>query len=156
LLIIASNPIVQGSFEATHSLIQPVEFTLPSGPVVATRLNYQLAISGNWYVQQVTLNATGTIYNWLSHRMGRSPGRSEYSVNEFEPMGGTIISEPPNWVIEQFNHVNEVEIDLRFLVIEGLEETSGGVPNLDHLIEPADLDIFFKEMGPGTSRSVNA
>jgi hypothetical protein len=61
MLLIGSNPIVAGTFKAAHTLRTPVEFELPSGPVTATRVDFNLTISGGWFAQQVGLDATAGV-----------------------------------------------------------------------------------------------
>ena len=64
----------------THALTEPLEFTLPSGSVRVTQFGFRFQLTGGWYVQQVTLDATHGIYDWLRHRVHLAPGPGQFMV----------------------------------------------------------------------------
>ena len=120
MLLIGSNPIVVGAYTATHNLRAPVEFELPTGPVTATRVDFQLRISGGWFVQQVTLDATAGIYDWLRRRVRLASGPGQFHLKNVDLEKGDPIERPPESELKVPMELRHGEMWMNLLVIMGM------------------------------------
>lgn len=154
-LFLASNPIVKGTYTARHKLITPAEFCLPTGPVTATRIDYHLTISGGWFAQQITIDATGAVYDWLRRRIRLTPGPGQLHLQGVDIYAGTPISAPPPSELQHMKDLRDGEVAVALLLLEGLE-VKEPVPDIDSLIEPADLELFMSDLPAGAYTSVGA
>lgn len=139
MLCIGSNPIVSGSYSATHRLRVPLEFTLPSGPVTVTQVNFHYRISGGWFAQQVTLDATHGLYVWLRHRVRLAPGPGQFLIKGVDIHAGQPISRRPDRELRGIKDVRPGEMAVALMLLSGLEPREP-VPELDVHIEPQDLE----------------
>ena len=143
---LAANPIVNGEFTATHALVAPVTLDLPSGPVSVDQIDYHLRVSGGWFVQQVTLDASAGLYDWIRHRVRLAPGPSQLHINDVNPDAGDPVTQPPDHVL---NHsVIKGETNVGLLRVDGLLFREP-VPDLDPQVQPHDRDDFLlKNLAP--------
>jgi hypothetical protein len=138
------NPVVRGIFTATHKLKVPNEFDLLTGKVVANEIGYRLAISGGWFVQTVTIDSTGAVYDWLRRQIRLLPGLGQVHLNGVDIYAGTPIDSPPAAeLVKQRNSLRR-EIAPSLVLIDGVAAREP-VPNIDSLVEPSDLDLFLPE-----------
>jgi hypothetical protein len=143
---LAANPIVNGEFTATHELVAPVTLDVPSGTVEADQIDYRLRISGGWFVQQVTLDASAGLYDWIRHRVRLAPGPSQLHINDVNPDAGDPVERPPHHVLDLSIQAGETNVGL--LRVDGLL-FDGPVVDLDPLVKPSDRDDFLlKDLAP--------
>jgi restriction endonuclease len=147
MLLIGSNPIVSGTFKATHALRAPVEFDLPSGPVIATRVDFTLTISGGWFAQQVGLYATAGIYDWLRRRVRLAPGPGQFHIKDVDLEKGEPIDCPPDSEVSVPMELRRGEMWMNLLLIKGLDARDPAPP-IDELVVPEDLDLVIKDLQP--------
>jgi len=144
------NPIVNGEFSATHELIDPVMLHLPSGSVVVDQIDYHVRISGGWFVQQVTLDASAGLYDWIRHRVRLAPGPSQLHINNVDIAAGEPVEVPPEYVLTSDTMTGETHLSL--MQIDGILPREP-VPDLNPLIQPDDLDFSLKDLPPETFTS---
>lgn len=139
-LLLASNPIVNGTFDVTHNLKDPVEFGLPNGTVIASAIDFKLTVRGGWLAQQITIDATGGVYDWLRRRIRLVPGPKKLELKDIEIGEGSPISVPPEPELRYMMDLQKGEVFLTLMLLEGLE-VKEPVPDIDSLVEPIDLDL---------------
>ena len=100
LMFICANPIVNGSFEASHRLITPLNIELPSGSIAVDSINFQLTISGGWFAHRVTLDSSAGIYDWLRRRVRLTPGPSQIQIQNVDVHAGDPIKCPPDYELK--------------------------------------------------------
>lgn len=154
MLVLGSNPIVAGSYTAEYPLSQPLTFHLPKQPVIVTELVSHLTITGGWFSQQVTLDATKGLYDWLRHRVRLASGPGEFLIQGVDIYSGSPVPQPPS---RELNHTNIIpgEIVMRLLLVSGLEPHDP-VPDLDRYIRDSDLDPVILNLPPEAYTSVGA
>ncbi len=145
MLLIGFNPIVRGAYTATHNLRSPVEFELPGGSVTATRVDFQLRISGGWFAQQVTLDATAGIYDWLRRRVRLAPGPGQLHLKNVDLEKGDPIDRPPESELKVRMELRQGEVWMNLLVIDGLEAREP-IPAMDELIVADDLELAMLDL----------
>lgn len=154
MLLIAANPIVAGTFSATHKLLEPLVFTWLGGSATATQLDFAFSLTGGWFSQRVEIDSTTGIYDWIKRRVRMAPGvgQVEYRGVNFDT--GTPVDRPPDqeFLREQFL-LGEAEMKL--LVLEKFDRREP-VPDLDRYVEPTDLDPFIKDLNPLITTSSKA
>lgn len=155
MLIIGGNPIVAGSYTDRFPLTQKLSFTLPSGSVLVSQLNYHIKISGGWFAQQVTLDATHGIYDWLRHRVRLAPGPGKFLIQGVDVHAGSPIEQPPTREIESYSQIAPGEFQAKLLFLTGLE-TPDSVPDIEKYIRPEDLDLRIPDLLEDAYISVSA
>jgi hypothetical protein len=145
MLLIGSNPIVRGAYTATHNLRSPVKFELPTGTVTATRVDFHLRISGGWFAQQVTLDATAGIYDWLRRRVRLAPGPGQFHLKNVDLEKGDPIDHPPESELKVPIELRYGEMWMNLLVINGLEAREP-IPAMDDLIVSEDLELAIPDL----------
>ena len=53
--------------------------------------NFHMKITGGWFAQQVTLDASQGFYDWLRHRIRLAPGPSQFLISGVDIYAGTQI-----------------------------------------------------------------
>jgi len=155
LLLIGSNPIVAGTFKATHMLRAPVEFDLLTGPLMATRVDFNLTISGGWFAQQVGLDATAGIYDWLRRRVRLVPGPGQFHIKDVDLEKGDPIDRPPDSELRVPMELRRGEMWTNLLLIKGLDAREP-VPPIDEFVVPEDLEMVIKDLPPEAVTSSRA
>lgn len=145
MLLIGSNPIVSGTYSATHNLRAPEEFELPDGSVTATRVDFQLRISGGWFAQQVTLDATAGVYDWLRRRVRLAAGPGQFHIKDVDLEKGDPIDRPPESELKASLELRRGEMWMNLLVIKGLEAREP-IPLIDGLVVPDDLEVVMRDL----------
>jgi hypothetical protein len=145
MLLIGSNPIVTGNFRATHALRAPIRLGLASGSVMATRIDFNLTISGGWFAQEVRLSATAGVYDWLRRRVRLAPGPSQFHIKNVDFEKGDPIDRPPESELNVSNEMRRGDVWANLLVIGGLDVREP-VPPIDEFVVPEDLDPFIKDL----------
>lgn len=153
--LLGSNPIVKGTYSVTHKLKSPTEFGLPAGPVIADAIDFHLTITGGWFVHQITIDATGAIYDWLRRRIRLIPEPGQLHLQGVNFYEGTPISAPPQSELQDMKDLHNGEISAAFVLIEGLE-VKEPVPDIDSLVESADLDLIISDLTAEDYTSVDA
>jgi len=154
MLFVGSNPIVSGSYTASHQFRRPVEFEIPSGPVVVENLGFQLRITGAWFEQQITIDATHGLYDWIRHRVRLAPGPGQLFLNGVNLDAGQQVDRPPERELAQ-RDLRRGEVNIALMMLSGLDVREPS-PNLGAQIEPDDLDVFLKDLTPEMYTSVGA
>ncbi len=141
-----STMVTEGTFQKSHRLRPALEIQAPTGPVIATCLNYRLRVSGGWFVQEVTLSATTAVYDWLRRRVRLLPGPHESClVGPFRAgVGGRPVPRQPDSELENPPTFRSGESWFRLVEIEGLGRVGPGAP-LDDLVVPEDLNVAVTE-----------
>ena len=155
MTFIGANPIVNGRYRVTHSLQSPMEFGLPTGPVMATGVNFWLRISGGWFAQQVSLDATAGVYDWLRRRVRLAPGPGQFLVRNVDVYKGDPIDQPPDSELKVPREMQRGEMALNLVLVDGLEDRKPAPP-LNEFVVPEDRDLRLKELQPEAYRSVGA
>ena len=154
MTMIGSNPIVAGSYTGTYPLRSPLEFSLPSGPVTVSRVDFNLRISGGWYAQQVTFDTThGGMYDWLQHCVRMAPG--DFLINVVDMNAGKLIDRPPDKVLYGVRNLPTEHALVKLLLITGLEPREP-VPDLNIHIAPKELDPLINDLTAEAYTSVRA
>jgi hypothetical protein len=135
-LLLASSPIVQGTFRWDHALTEPVTFDTPMGAVTVDEINFEISLTGRWTVQPVILDASNGFYDWLRKRM--RPASGQFEVKNLDFFGGKPIKQPPDYVLNQ-EELKDGEIVLQFMKVRGLWEPAPA-PDLDRFVRPEDLE----------------
>lgn len=142
---ICLNPIVNGEFRVRGRFKEPVTFTTPRGSVAIRQADLQLRLSGAWYQQEVALDASSGLYDWVRRRVQRvSGGSGQFQVRDLDPVGGgKWIERPP----EHFFSAKLLygEVVMSAALIWGPRST-GSVPMLDDFLEREDMK--FQIEGP--------
>ncbi|MGA7179491.1 MAG: restriction endonuclease [Thiobacillaceae bacterium] len=135
----AVNLIVNGRFQATHDLVTPQVFNLPTGPVLADRLDFYFTLTGTWLAHRIRIDAGAGMYDWLRRRvrLASGPNKIEYAGLNFE--GGTQLALPPETEFLQEQQAL-AEVDVKFLMFESFGAIDPA-PQLDELVRPHDLDL---------------
>ncbi len=154
MLFIASNPIVAGSYTATHTFKEKLEFELTSGVIQVTQLDFHISITGGWFAQQVTLEATQGIYDWLQHRVRLAPGPGRFLIEGVDIYAGDPINLPPQRELEKTWKLQPGEIVTRLLLITGLTPHEP-VAGLDKYVLQEDLKIEISDLPPESYTSVS-
>lgn len=126
LLLIAANQIVTGTFTASHKLIAPIELELPTGPVTVDRIDFQLQLSGSWYVQEVTFDASTALYDWLRRRVRLAPGQSQFHINDVDINAGDPLDRPPDHVLR--TDIRDGEMFVRLCAVDARRAPAGPRP----------------------------
>lgn len=56
--LVGSNPVVRGTYKATHALRTPLRFEWSGGGAEVSNLGFYFTIEGAWYAQQVEIDST--------------------------------------------------------------------------------------------------
>jgi hypothetical protein len=145
MLLLGANPIVKGSYTATHRLIMPLMLELPGGPVLVDKIDYHLRISGGWFAQQVTFDASAGLYDWLRRRVRLAPGPGQFHINNVDVNAGDPIKRPPDHILSETTDVCDGEITFRLLAVDGLDAREP-VPEIDRFVRSKDLEIVMKDV----------
>ncbi len=155
LLLLGRNPIVKGTYSVTHKLKLPTEFGLPTGPVLAHAIDFKLTITGGWFAQQITIDATGAIYDWLRRRVRLIPGPYQLHLQGVNIYEGTPISAPPQSELRHMKDLRNGEVASALMLLEDLE-VKEPAPDIDSLVEPVDLDLIMSDLPAEAYTSVGA
>lgn len=147
MLLLGANPIVNGTYTATHQLKDRTILDLPSGPVAVTAISFHLTISGGWFAQQITIDATAGFYDWLRRRVRLAPGPGQLHLQGVDLHKGTPITAPPDSELQYMKDLRHGEVTTALMELEGLEVLEP-IPDLDPLIEPDDLECTLPEVPP--------
>jgi len=128
---------------------------VPSGPVSVDRIDYHLRITGCWFAQQVTLDASAGVYDWLRRRVRLAPGPSQFHINNVDINAGEPIETPPDEELHQSPDLRHGEMALRLLAVDGLGAYEPA-PELDRSIRADDLEVSIKGLPPDAYTSANA
>lgn len=154
-LILAANPIVNGSFTVSHKLKTSVQFSLPQSTVMASQIGFDLRVSGGWYAQQITLDATGAIYDWIRRRVRLAPGPGKLHLQNVNLEAGDPIPCPPEHELQAMKDLRPGEVTWGFLVLSGLP-IPGPIPEVEALIEPSDLELLVPNLPESAFVSLGA
>jgi hypothetical protein len=143
MLLLGANPIVRGTFDRTCRLRSPISVELPSNSIMVDEIHYSLTVSGGWFVQQVTLDATRAFYDWVRRRVRLAPGLSQFHINNLDLSGGDLVDVPPDYVLSK--DTRKGEIIVAPLVVDALP-TMEPAPDLTPLVEPVDMDVFISDL----------
>jgi hypothetical protein len=154
MLFIGSNPIVAGSYTATHAFKEELLFELPSSVINVSQLDIRLSITGRWYAQMVNLDATQGIYDWLRHRVRLAPGPGQFMIEGVDIEAGEPIDLPPARELEQQLRIQPGEMVARLILITGLEPHEP-IPQLDDFVMEEDLVFIISDLPPEAYTSVN-
>jgi hypothetical protein len=154
VMLALQNPIVSGSFTATHKLKESITLELPAGAVSVDQIDFHLTITGGWYVQEVTYDATAGLYDWLRRRVRMAPGPGQFHINGVDVHSGDPVDRPPDYVLSK-DALLQGEMTLSLVLLEGLGEPEPG-PELDALVVPEDLDPVMPEVPPEAYTSSSA
>ena len=154
-VLLGSNPIVKGTYSVTHKLKSPTEFRLPTGPVIADAIDFHLTITGGWFAHQITIDATGAIYDWLQRRIRLIPEPGQLHLQGVNIYEGIPISAPPQSELQHMKDLRNGEVAVALMLLEGLE-VKEPVPDIDSLVEPADLDLIMSDLPAEAYTSVGA
>ena len=144
MLLLGANPIVKGSYIATHRLTTTLMLEVPAGPVSVDEIDYHLRISGGWFAQEVTFDASAGLYDWLRRRVRLALGPSQFHINNVDVNAGNLIERPPDHVLSETTDVHDGEITST-LAVDGLEPREP-VPEIDRFVRPEDLEIVMKDI----------
>lgn len=153
-ILVASNPIVAGTFTATHSLLRPLTFTWLDGAAEVTTLAFSFTLTGGWYAHRVEIDSTTGFYDWLRRRVRLAPGPGQLEYRGIDVHGGTLVSRPPDREFLRERFLQD-EVDMKILLLEGIDDL-GSVPELGRHIAPADLEARLKTLPPEITTSTGA
>lgn len=153
-MILAANPIVNGTLTATHSFRQPVELTIQGKPFSITRLDINFTVKGGWFAQQITLDATSGFFDWLRRRVRLAPGPAQLQLIGVDVNAGEAIPRPPNLEALFQKQVVPGEVSLALLDIRGLNPLEP-VPPLEDFIVAEDLIPFIENIPEELMTSVD-
>ena len=145
MVLIGLNPIVQGNWSATHTFINTVLFDAPNGSFFSIGLNLDFSISGSWYAQNIEIDSTGAVYDWIRRRVRVVPGPGSVELKGLNIYHGNSVDRPPDSYIMTIPESPRGEMSLNLLMIEG-PQVSGQTPNLSILITPEDLELIIKDI----------
>lgn len=132
--IIGTNPVVSGTYSATHRFKMPLEFASSKGVVTLTRLDISFTIEGSWYSHQTVINSSAGVYDWLRKRVRLTPGKNsiEYEGIDFDK--GKKVDFPSG--LTMFDQVvQQGEAAMELLIVDGVHKIDFA-PDLDtHVID---------------------
>jgi len=139
-ILVSSNPIVTGTFTATHQLVSPQLFRWGSGEALATHLDFTFKISGRWLSHPVQFESTNAIYDWLRRRLRVAPGGGHVSLGMINYKECKEIDRPPDreFVRERFL---QGDIEMRVVVFDLGFGGRKPVPQFEPFVAPADLSL---------------
>lgn len=138
------NPVVSGSFTATFRLKQPTIFDLADRSVEVLEFAFSIRVRGSWYEQQVTIDSTGALYDWLKRRLRLLPGPGNTQFKNFNPYGGVPVATPPRTELDALKQLDNGEVAFQFVILSGLgppEKQPQRIPDITPLVVEADLDL---------------
>ena len=147
VLLLGANPIVNGNYTATYALCKPLPFEHSAGLIALTTLALKMKLSGGWFAQQVTLDATSGIYDWLGKCFRLTPGPGRFLLHNVDLTSGEPIVRPPDSEIHFLKNVPPGAFKMRMLLYEGIEIRKP-VPPLDDLIVKDDLTLIIPNLPP--------
>jgi len=119
IAVIAENPIVRGWFRATFDMRERILLEAPSGELAIDRLEIYAEISGGWFAQRVTIDATSGLYDWLSKQLRPASRKCVVKFHDVDRKKGRKVRSPPNFdPIRPGFKVGKTDLILVF--IEGL------------------------------------
>jgi hypothetical protein len=151
MLLIGSNPIVKGTFKASHALRTPLVFEWPGGSAESTNLTFRFTIEGAWYSHQVNIDSTAGIYDWIRRRVRVVPGDGQLEIKGLNIYEGERISLPPAQELIRESFLKG-EVDMKLVLTEGLP-IPGTVPDIDKYVAPEDLELCIPEVDAEVSAS---
>lgn len=139
LRMLASQPIVDGSYTDTLRFRTPTQFDLPNGQsVVATSMGVYFRITGIWREVTATIRASEVVYDWMRSFIRLPPNKKFTLHYDFNWDDGRQIAEPPAQQLLQQQYEDGI-IALRFLRISQLPDPPAKYPDLDKLIVEEDV-----------------
>jgi restriction endonuclease len=154
MLILGANPIVSGSFTATHELTAPLLFEWPGGSAEAANLSFAVSVEGAWFAHRVKIDSTAGIYDWLRRRVRLALGGGQLQIGEINLEDGERISRPPDRELIRERFL-QGEVDVKFLLFENFPDPKP-VPDLDRFVVPKDLEFILTDLPPEISVSTSA
>jgi hypothetical protein len=146
MLLVGSNPVVSGAYKATHTLRTLLRFEWSGGTAEATNLDFNFTIAGAWYAQQVEIDSTAAINDWVRRRARLARAEGQLRIRGLNLEAGERISLPPDRELIHERFLNG-EFDLKFLLMENFPLPTP-VPELDQFIVPTDLELSLPELPP--------
>lgn len=146
-ILVVANPIVNGTYTATHALTTPLLFEWPRGSAEITNFGFTFTIEGAWLAHQGEIDSTAGFYDWLRRRV-RVASQSENKL-EFKGIdvhSGLRISLPPDRELIRERFLKD-EVDMKLVLFENYPEP-GPSPDLNRFIAPNDLDPLMPELPP--------
>jgi hypothetical protein len=144
-LVIAANPVVNGDITDSYQLKEAVTVESPDGPLTVDEFYYHLRITGGWFEQEVTYDASAGLYDWLRHRVRLAPGQSQLHIEGLNFAGGTPVERPPKHALLR-GDIREGEIALGFAQVTGLRMSNEDIPDMSRHVPPDDLDPLMKAL----------
>jgi hypothetical protein len=143
-LVVAANPIVTCEIAATHQFLEPLTFTWPDSTATFKSLTISFSLTGDWFSHQTLIDSTTGLYDWLRRRVRLAPGPWKLGYHGANLQEGTLVNRPEDreFLRQEFLHG---EIDLKFLILEGLEYPQP-VPDLNTKIAPKDLELTIENI----------
>lgn len=147
---IVMNPVVNGSFTANYHLLKREEFGIGARRITATDLEFTWRISGGWFEQLVTIDATHGLFDWLRHSVRLGPGPRQLVLKDVAPGGGIPIPQPPERELRALDdrEYEGGQVHIAIALVEGVGDGSERIPDLSSHIEPTDLNNRIPDLQP--------
>lgn len=146
MLLVGANPIVSGTFKATHELLQPLMFSWPNGSATATNLSFSFTVTGGWFAHRVEIDSTTGIYDWLRRRVRLTPAGGQLELRGINLDAGIPVDRPPDREFLQERFL-QGEAEMKIIMFESFEYPAP-VPELDQYVNAKDLDLQINELTP--------
>ena len=150
--LVVANPIVNGTFSATHTLSTPLVFEWPGGSAEATNFAFTFTIEGAWFSHRVEIDSTAGFYDWLRRRVRLAPmDRSQLEIKGIDVHKGEQISLPPDRELIREEFLKN-EAEMKLVLFENYSPPESA-PDLDKFIVPEDLDLVIPHLPTEASTS---
>lgn len=151
-ILVLANPIVNGTYTATHALTTPLLFEWPEGAAEITNFGFIFTIEGTWLVHQGEIDSTAGFYDWLRRRVRVAPqGENKLEFKGIDLHNGTPISLPPDRELIRERFLKD-EVDMKLVLFENYPPPEP-FPDLNKFIAPNDLDPLIPELPPEAAMS---
>jgi hypothetical protein len=154
-LVIAANPIANGDINDSYQLTEAVTVEAPDGPLTVDEVYYLLRITGGWFEQEITYDASAGLYDWLRHRVRLAPGQSQLHVEGLDFAGGKPVERPPDHAMLR-GDIRSGEVALGFIHVKGLRMSNEDIPDMSRYATSDDLDPLMKDLPDVAVRSTPA
>jgi len=140
-IFLASNLVVNGTFELSFRFKTPILFDLPFGRAAAKSFSMQFTISGKWIAQRIEIDATCGLYDWIRRTVRISPNAGILAFKKVPiGKGGTKIKCPPDFDPMKVTKLIGGEMWLDILDLGGINIPKEKPP-LDQFIVAEDLEL---------------
>jgi hypothetical protein len=155
--VLATNPIVNGTFNDYCRLTTPITINWPDGETQVERIGFEISIEGAWFVQTVQLDSTSAIYDWLRRRMRMHPGspgeQRQLQIVGVDYFAGQWIRRPPDVELAD-GKLLQHDVSMKFIVLKNLIPLDDPPALTPHVV-PEDLNTkLLDEPPPGTIDSL--